>query len=135
MGSAQPVAIKPSDEQAMRTQGVSSLTPTAHLCIVHYSRGRNETPRCPKPETTPCSPLPSMHSSYPAKYTDHCFCFYLQSSRQMQERGTTHESKQNPTPPPVCAVSWHRGSSGRRLCLFQSEDSHAAAGPRFTVQT
>lgn len=27
MGSAQPVAIKPSDEQAIRTQGVSSLTP------------------------------------------------------------------------------------------------------------
>lgn len=22
--------------------------PIAHLCIVHYSRGRNETPRCPK---------------------------------------------------------------------------------------
>lgn len=32
-------------------------------------------------------------------------------------------------------VSWHCGGSWRRLCLFQSEDSHAAARPRFMLQT
>lgn len=94
--------------------------------------GRTETPLCHRTASLRDTQLLSafniqitsnqMYGSWRPIFAFVCICSFLtkcKSEARCTNRNETQLLLQ-------CVVSWHRGGSGRRLCLFQSEDSHAA---------